>query len=131
MSVFSELFSWWNGQTLGMRLFTAQRGVAVGEDGEGNRYFEERSLGPLGRKRRWVLYNGLAESSRVPPEWHGWLHHTVDAPPTAAPAVVKPWEKPHRPNLSGTTGAYHPPGSLFRPPDKGPRVKAYEPWIPE
>ena len=130
MGVFGELFSWWNGQTLGTRVFTARRGVLVGRDGEGNRYYEEKRLGPLGRKRRWVVYNGLAESSRVPPEWHGWLHYTVEKPPTEAPPVVKPWEKPHRPNLSGTTGAYHPPGSLFG--DAGrPPARAYEPWVPE
>jgi NADH:ubiquinone oxidoreductase subunit len=131
MSVFSELFSWWNGQTLGMRVFTAQRGGLVGEDDEGNRYFEEKKAGPLGRKRRWVLYNGLAEASRVPPEWHGWLHYTVEVAPTEAPPLVKPWEKPHRPNLSGTPGAYHPPGSLYRPPEQAPRQRAYEPWQPE
>ena len=131
MGVFGELFSWWNGQTMGTRLFTARRGVLVGQDDEGNRYYEEKSAGPLGRKRRWVIYNGIAESSRVSPAWHGWLHYTVETPPTASPAVVKPWEKPHRPNLSGTTGAYHPPGSLYREPGKGPRTRAYEPWVPE
>ena len=34
------------------------------------------------RKRRWVIYNGYAEASKVPPDWHGWLHYTFDEPPT-------------------------------------------------
>lgn len=131
MGVFGELFSWWHGQTLGTRLFTARRGILVGQDSDGNRYFEERAIGPLGRKRRWVLYNGLAEASRVPPDWHGWLHYTADDPPTSAPFVVKSWEKSHRPNLSGTVGAYHPPGSLFGGDQPPPKARAYEPWIPE
>ena len=29
-----------------------------------------------------MIYNGVAEASTVPPSWHGWLHHTVDVPPT-------------------------------------------------
>ena len=32
--------------------------------------------------RRWVLYNGEAEASRIPPAWHGWMHHRTDVPPT-------------------------------------------------
>ena len=37
---------------------------------------------PAGRRRRrWVLYRrGPVEASRVPPEWHAWLHYTTEAP---------------------------------------------------
>ena len=38
-----------------------------------------------GRRRRWVVYHGVAEGSRVTPDWHGWLHHTFDEPPTTQP----------------------------------------------
>ena len=130
MGVFGELFSWWNGQTLGTRLFTAQRGVRVGEDAEGNRYYEEKKPGPLGRKRRWVIYNGLAEASMVPPTWHGWLHHITNVPPTEEKVTVRPWEKPHRPNMTGTPQAYRPSGSIL---GAGRRPKAtgdYKPWVP-
>ncbi len=131
MGVFGELFSWWNGQTLGTRLFTMSRGALVGTDGQGNRYYEERKLGAFAHKRRWVIYNGEVEASRVPPEWHGWLHQTVNEPPTVAPPVVKPWEQPHQPNLTGSRGAYHPPGSLYQDEDARARPRAYEPWRPE
>ena len=56
----------------------------------------------LGFERRWVIYNGIAEASTVPPAWHGWLHHVVDIPPTEDRTKPHPWEKPHRPNLTGT-----------------------------
>src|SRR3546814_7748484 len=62
--------------------------------------------------RRWVIYNGPAEASRVPPEWHGWLHRTTDVLPEDAPIQPKSWEKPHVPNMTGTALAYAPKGSL-------------------
>src|SRR5205814_820748 len=74
----------------------------------------------LGFERRWVIYSGVAEASTVPPSWHGWLHHTVDVPPTQEEVTPQPWWKPHRPNLTGTPGAHRPTGSTLahgrRPP---------------
>ncbi len=131
MSLFGELFSWWHGQTLGTRLFTAMRGASVGTDSVGNRYFEEKRARNGAPRRRWVLYKGEAEASRIPAEWHGWLHRTVQEPPTSEPPTVQPWEKPHRPNLTGTDGAYHPPGSLYRNDGARPRAQSYEPWVPK
>ena len=80
-----RLFTWWNGQTFGTQLWTWRYGEFVGEDEFGNRYYRTRDgkIDPaLCLERRWVIYNGYAESSTVPPSWHGWLHHTVDVPPT-------------------------------------------------
>ncbi|MCF1709485.1 NADH:ubiquinone oxidoreductase subunit NDUFA12 [Tabrizicola sp. J26] len=124
MEFLKRLVTWWNGQTLGTQLFTARRGVKVGEDDQGNIYYETRD-----GKRRWVIYNGEAEASRVSPEWHGWLHHTWNDPPTKSPLKHKAWEKPHQENLTGTLAAYAPPGSIRRP---DPVVRAdYEAWQPE
>src|SRR3546814_1101218 len=65
----------------------------VGTDGQGNRYYEAKNGATVGGyPRRWVLYNGYAEASRVPPEWHGWVHNTVDTPPTAETYTPKPWQ---------------------------------------
>lgn len=116
--------TWWNGQTLNTQLFTWRKGVKVGEDAAGNVYYQTRD-----GKRRWVIYNGEAEASRVPPDWHGWLHHIWDKPPTEAPLPHKPWEKPHVPNLTGTEAAYAPPGSIKRG-RPAPR-RDYEAWTPE
>ena len=63
--------TWWNGSTLGTQLFTWRRGTKVGEDSEGNIYYRNAD-----DSKRWVIFNGEAEASRVGPEWHGWLHRT-------------------------------------------------------
>jgi NADH:ubiquinone oxidoreductase subunit len=130
---FLKFFTWWNGQTFGTQLWTWRFGEVVGEDEGGNRYY--RTIGgkidpSLGFERRWVIYNGLAEPSRVPPSWHGWLHHTVDVPPTQENYKPRPWQKPHRANLTGTPGAHRPTGSTLA---QGRRPKAtgdYKPWAP-
>lgn len=116
--------TWWNGQTINTQLFTARRGVKVGEDAQGNIYYQTGD-----GKRRWVIYNGEMEASRVSPDWHGWLHHTWDKPPTEAPLRRKAWEKPHQENLTGTPAAYAPPGSIRR---AEPVARTdYEAWQPE
>lgn len=124
MTFLLRLLTWWNSQTLGTQLFTWRKGVRVGEDDQGNIFYQTRD-----GKKRWVIYNGLAEASRVSPDWHGWLHFTWDQPPTKAPVAHKKWEKPHEENLTGTAAAYAPIGSIRRA-EPAPR-RDYEPWIPE
>lgn len=126
MSILSQLFTWWNGQTLGTRVFTARRGNLVGEDDQGNKFYQTKDA-----KRRWVIYAGLADASSVSPDWHGWLHHTFDEVPENGTLPRRAWEKDHKPNLTGTDGAYHPPGSVLTPASR-PRVAGdYEAWQPE
>jgi NADH:ubiquinone oxidoreductase subunit len=128
-----RFFTWWNSQTFGTQLWTKRYGEFVGEDEFGNRYYRTKNgrIDPaLGINRRWVIYNGVAEASMVPPSWHGWLHHTVNVLPTEDKIVPRPWEKPHRPNLTGTPGAYRPCGSTLA---QGRRPKAtgdYKAWTP-
>lgn len=126
----SKLFTWWNGATLGALFDISRRGVFVGEDEQGNRYYEERRPSLEGRKRRWVTYKGLAEASRVPPDWHAWMHYIVDEPPTLQPLKRQKWEKPHQPNLTGTVAAYRPQGSLARGGVRAPATADYEAWTP-
>jgi NADH:ubiquinone oxidoreductase subunit len=116
--------TWWNGQTLNTQFYTWRKGEKVGEDEVGNIYYQTSD-----RKRRWVIFNGEAEASRVSPDWHGWLHHTWDEPPTKAPIARKTWEKPHQPNLTGTAMAYAPQGSLRHAEPK--ERQDYEAWSPE
>ncbi len=114
--------------TIGTKLFTWWKGAFVGTDEFGNRYYGERGRPRRRRPRRWVLYAGESEASRVPPEWHTWLHYTVDEPPAEGGAPARPWQKPHRPNLTGTAEAYRPSGHEYR---GGRRARgAYEPWRP-
>lgn len=125
LKLISRFFIWWKDSTYGTALFTWRKGVKVGEDDQGNVYYKER-----GGSRRWVVYNGDIEASRVPPEWHGWLHYTVDTPPSEQPPVVKSWEKPHVANLTGTAGAYAPPGSLTKSGERSKATGDYEAWRP-
>lgn len=99
-------------------------GRLVGEDTQGNKYYEDKKKKRYGKPRRWVIYNGFAEGSKVPAKWHGWLHFCVDEPPMDGHR--HPWEKEHLPNLTGTAYAYKPKGL------NGLSVrKTYEPWRPE
>ena len=129
----TRFFTWWNGQTFGTQLWTKRFGSFVGTDEFGNRYYRTRGgkIDPaLGFERRWVIYNGVAEASSVPPAWHGWLHHTVDELPSEDAVKPRSWWKPHRPNLTGTPGAHRPTGSTLA---QGRRPKAtgdYKAWRP-
>ncbi len=127
MGLFKKLLrvaTWWDGQTLNTQFYTWRKGQKVGEDDQGNRYYQSRD-----GKRRWVIYNGEAEASRVPADWHGWLHHTFDNAPATTPLSHKSWEKPHQENLTGTPLAYAPSGSMRQaaPADR----RDYEAWVPE
>ena len=96
MGIFSEIFSWWGGNTWGTRLTIWRQGRFVGKDDFGNRYYEQKKgVGPLGVPRRWVTYSDFAEASKVPASWHGWLHYTVDTPPTEQNYQPRPWQRPH------------------------------------
>ena len=126
MGIFSQLFTWWNGQTLGTRVFTARHGEKVGEDAAGNIFYQTRD-----GKRRWVIYSGEAEASHVSPDWHGWLHHTLAEPPKDGDLSQHDWEKNHVPNMTGTDQAYRPPGSVLTPASRPKVVGDYEAWQPE
>jgi len=113
--------------TFGTLLFTWVKGRLVGTDPDGNRYYTERSQSRP-RQRRWVIYKGQDEASRVPPEWHAWLHHTAPAPLNAVGR--KPWQKPHQPNFTGTAQAYLPPGHDLAGGKRDHATGDYEPWVP-
>jgi len=124
------------GIDIGTRLYSWLRGEEVGCDSQGNRYFRERGGGrvhpdSLRKERRWVIYDGDVEASRVPAEWHAWLHHTVTEMPPEGGPKKRAWEKPHQSNKTGTEEAYRPPGHTL---EGGQRAKAtgdYEAWSPE
>ena len=55
----------------------------MGSDAAGNRYYENRVDYPFGQ-HRWVepadIHN--FDATHVPPEWHGWMTHMNDCPPS-------------------------------------------------
>lgn len=129
---FLKFFTWWNGQTFGTQFAIWRYGVFVGQDEFGNKYYRSRfAKDPaLGHERRWVVYNGVAEASRIPPGWYGWMHHRFDKPPTEQAYTPREWQKPHRENMTGTAEAYRPPGSTLAA-GKRPRATGdYEAWTP-
>jgi len=124
------------GTSLGTRLYTWLKGEEVGRDRFGNRFFREKGGGKvhadsIRKERRWVMYDGEVEASRVPPDWHAWLHHTVAEPPPPGDPVRRSWEKEHRPNLTGTGEAYRPPGHTLSGGERARGTGDYEPWTPE
>lgn len=118
-----------------MALYALLHGkTPVGEDEFGNKYFKAAPRrvpkGVTARERRWVAYNGDPEASRVPPEWHAWLHYTVDAPPSADNPLRRPWQKPYVPNQTGTMQAYRPPGHVLEGYRRDKATGDYEAWTP-
>jgi len=116
--------------SLHIRLLTKRRATQIGSDRYGNVYMEEKKARPGMKPRRWVMFKGEPEATKVPPEWHGWLHYTHDKPLTETSEYHKPWVKDHEPNLSGTTGAYLPPGHQYAGGQRQRATGDYEPWTP-
>ncbi len=126
MGLLGKIFTWWDGATIGTLLYSARKGVYVGTDTLGNRYFRSRD-----GKRRWVLYDGPNDASRVPPEWHGWLHGTFDDLPDAVLPPPRAWQTPPSPNLTGTPAAYRPAGAPERGGTRAAATGDYSAWRPD
>lgn len=104
----------------------------VGEDHTGNRYFTAKARKGYKRERRWVMYNGTPEATKIPPEWHGWMHHQTDViPANDAQSFRRTWQTPHQVNLTGTNEAYRPPGHLLKEGKRPETTGDYEAWNPE
>ena len=126
LSTINNVLTWWNGGTLNTKLFTARKGVKMGEDEQGNVYYRTAN-----DSKRWVMFNGEVEASRVSADWHGWLHRTFDEVPSQKPLKHKEWEIPHQENVTGTVLAYAPAGTI-RVHGKAPVERSdYEAWSPE
>lgn len=126
MGVFKNIFTWWEGATLGTAIYSWRFGSKVGADELGNAYFEGRKGG-----RRWVMYQGSNDVSRVPPEWYAWLTRQIDAVPDEALPPPPNYLKPPVPNMTGTPGAYRPSGALERGGQRQAASGDYQAWTPD
>jgi NADH:ubiquinone oxidoreductase subunit len=126
MGLFANAFTWWNGASWGTSLFSRRHGREVGRDEAGNIYFQHRD----DPARRWVIYDGSNDSSRVPPAWNGWLRGTIDRLPSELPPA-RAFQKTPAPNLTGTREAYRPDGSLGGKGVRAPATGDYQAWVPE
>ena len=142
MGFLGKLFTWWDGATFGTHLWAARAGAEhIGTDAAGNKYYRaaNKGFGNTGtntgsytqKEKRWVVYIGANDASKVPSEWHGWLHGAFDDVPESFLPLSKVWEADYTPNATGTNQAYRPQGALER---GGKRARAdgdYEAWSPE
>ena len=113
------IFIWWHKQTLGTFLYTVFCGKFVGSDEFGNKYYSNSN------GKRWVVYEKIVESTKIPPEWHLWIHFLIKNKPSAN-AKKFSWQKQHNENLTGTNKAHKPDGSLIFKSRKN--MKKYETW---
>ena len=123
-------FTWWTGASWGTVFYGLRGKRRVGEESLGNTYGEGGS-DTAGRPRRYVIYAGANDSSRVSPEWFSWLHHQIDDVPDQSLPPARRWEKPAVPNMTGTALAYRPPGALEKGGHRAAATGDYEAWSPE
>ena len=130
MSLLGKIFTWWDGATIGTLLWTARKGEQVGTDAQGNKYYRSRPKQGAS-ERRWVIYDGANDASRVPAEWHGWLHGSFEDVPESYLPAPRIWEADYSPNATGTAAAYRPQGALERGGKRAIATGDYEAWSPE
>jgi len=125
--------TWWNNATIGTKLKISRQGEKVGEDQFGNSYYQAKSEVTTydERPKRWVKYTGYADPSRIPAEWHGWLHYMYEETPENMGVKRHDWQKDHEPNMTGTIYAYKPDGSLDKGGVRTTTASDYEAWTPE
>lgn len=115
---------------VGTWLYTVLNGQLVGTDEFGNKYYRRKGKPLHGRERRWVVYGSAPDASRIPPEWHAWLHHTTSEPLTEKAAQAHPWQKDHVANPTGTPRAYRPSGHDYRGGHRARASADYQAWTP-
>ncbi len=120
MSILKQIFTWWHRQTFGTFLYTLFIGKYIGEDEFGNKYYSD-SKG----KKRWVIYKDKIESSKIPPNWHLWIHFQITGKPKENVKKYS-WQKKYEENLTGTQKAHKPDGSLLH--DSKKNMKKYDTW---
>ena len=126
MGTFKNLFTWWEGASLTTTIGTWLKGEKVGSDALGNVYYRSKK-----GDRRWVIYNGSNDASRIPPDWYAWMHRMIDDVPDAALPPSPKFLKPATANLTGTAQAFRPAGALERGGQRAAASGDYEAWTPD
>ncbi len=102
LTFFKKIFIWWNQETLGTKIKTILFGKLIGKDSFGNKYYENKN------GKRWVIYSGEIDASKIPVEWYSWIHYMPNRIEKNHEIKKYHWQKPHKPNLTGTEKAYYP-----------------------
>ena len=116
LTLFKKIFIWWNQDTFGTRLKTIFFGKLVGTDESGNKYYENK------KGKRWVIYAGEIDASKIPNEWYSWMHNTNNKIENIHELKKYKWQKDHLPNQTGTENSYHPKKN------KNATKKKYNSW---
>jgi NADH:ubiquinone oxidoreductase subunit len=127
MSFLANIFTWWNGATIGTSLFSRRHGEEVGRDETGNIYYRHKKQ----PGRRWVIYNGNNDGSRVGPGWQLWLRGTIDDVPDKSLPPARKFQRPAEANLTGTMAAFRPDGALGSGKVRPVSTGDYQPWTPD
>ena len=102
LTILKKIFTWWNRDTLGTKIKTILFGKFVGKDSFGNKYYESKN------GKRWIIYANEIDASKIPVEWFSWIHFTPNKIEKNHDLKKYSWQKPHKPNLTGTKDSYYP-----------------------
>jgi len=102
LTFLKKIFIWWDQETLGTKIKTIFFGKLVGTDQFGNKYYESKD------GKRWIIYEGEIDASKIPVEWYSWMHFTSNRLNKDYQIKKYEWQKPHKPNMTGTESAYYP-----------------------
>ena len=115
-----QIFTWWNSQTFGTYLYTVFFGKLVGKDESGNKYYQNK------KGKRWVIYSGEINASKITSDWFSWIHNTSNTIPDENKTKKFSWQKSHKDNKTGTKDSYKP--NKISKDNK--KFKKYETWKP-
>ena len=48
----------------------------MGKDNSGNKYYQNS------KGKRWVIYNGEINASKIESDWYQWMHYQIDTNPS-------------------------------------------------
>ena len=116
--------------SFGTNLYTWIYGNLVSKDDYKNRYYcNSKNFSDLEAKR-WVIFHGEIEASKIPSHWHAWLHKSIEEPPLDYIHKYN-WQKNHEQNMTGTDNAYYPSSHpLSKYYKSGEIKKEYDSWTP-
>ena len=116
--------------SLGTSIYTWLCGHLVGEDTNNNKYYCNSKNSSDLKAKRWVIFNGEIEATKIPPHWHAWLHKSIDQPPLNYTHKYS-WQKNLEQNKTGTEDAYFPDSyPLSKSYNEDAINNEYESWSP-
>ena len=95
-------------------------GKFVGKDEYGNKYYTNK------KDKRWVIYNGEINASKITSEWYSWMHNISNKVPSENEKKIFSWQKPHKENKTGTKDSFKP-NKISK---NAKKFKKYETWKP-